>query len=271
MTKRRIPLQNLHIATPCTADWNKMVGNEAVRFCGECKLNVYNLSSLNQAQAEDLIQKTEGKLCVRYFKRKDGTVIVQDCPVGVQAVKKWVARIATATVSAFLTFWGGLSISNYFNEPLPTLIDRDAISQAVNNPPVPPSNDLLNNASNYTSNEEPQAVMGGVIGSVVDNPLVETPPVVYPRRSESLLRSHAINQVTPEYPSIAKQAHVYGDVEVEVVVGEDGNVISSRALSGHLLLQAATLKAAKQWQFKPILLKGAPIKVQGILTFRFSL
>ncbi len=96
--KRVLPLlDNVRIAAPCAKDWNEMQGDEHVRFCGACEKNVYNLSSLSREQAEALLQEKEGKLCVTYFQRTDGTVLTADCPVG---VKKRRVRNAAAGVIA---------------------------------------------------------------------------------------------------------------------------------------------------------------------------
>lgn len=102
------PLNNIKIASPCSADWNRMYGDEKVRFCGDCKLNVYNLSGMSNKDAQDLVQRTEGRLCVRYFQRADGSVITQDCPVGWRAVKKRVSNLAAAACTLILGIFGGL-------------------------------------------------------------------------------------------------------------------------------------------------------------------
>jgi uncharacterized surface anchored protein len=73
-----------------------MGGDERVRFCDHCQLNVYNLSSLNKAAAEALLVSTEGRLCARLYRRSDGTVLTSDCPVGVRALRRKIARTAAA-------------------------------------------------------------------------------------------------------------------------------------------------------------------------------
>ena len=76
-----------------------------MRFCGECKLNVYNLSAMGRDEAEQLVRNTEKRLCVRFYQRDDGTVLTQDCPVGLRAiVRRARARVAAAAglVFAFL-------------------------------------------------------------------------------------------------------------------------------------------------------------------------
>jgi hypothetical protein len=61
-----------------------MDGDDRVRFCDECELNVYNLVSMTEAEALELIAESEGRPCVRMYQREDGTVITRDCPVGME-------------------------------------------------------------------------------------------------------------------------------------------------------------------------------------------
>src|SRR5947209_1210082 len=103
MTKPNTLLDRLYVANPCSADWNQMVGNDQVRFCNQCNLNVYNISAMTQQQAEALILKTGGKSCVKLYRRADGTILTEDCPVGLRAVRKRVSRIASATCTAVLS------------------------------------------------------------------------------------------------------------------------------------------------------------------------
>jgi hypothetical protein len=104
------PLDNVRVAAPCSSDWNQMVGDERVRFCKQCSLNVYNLSSMSRREAEGLIARTEGRLCVRYYRRRDGTVLTKNCPVGLSAIKRRISRTASAMLSAVLGFFAGLGI-----------------------------------------------------------------------------------------------------------------------------------------------------------------
>src|SRR5215467_14976203 len=96
-------LDNIRVASPCPASWEKMTGDDRVRFCQECKLNVYNLSEMTRLEAEKLIANREGRLCVRFYRRADGTILTRDCPRGLQALTARVSRIAGAVVSAMMT------------------------------------------------------------------------------------------------------------------------------------------------------------------------
>lgn len=104
------------IATPCTADWNAMTGDERVRRCGQCRKNVYNLTALTAAEAGALVFKHNGKLCLRYYQRHDGTILLADCTVGVSRGNRhrWVAAGAAALVAGGL---GAAAVRYELREP----------------------------------------------------------------------------------------------------------------------------------------------------------
>jgi hypothetical protein len=116
MSKFTNPLENIKIASPCKADWNGMIGDERKRFCGECQLNVYNLSGMSKTEAENLLIQSEGRLCVRFYKRSDGTILTTDCPVGWQAIKQRVSKTAAAFASLVFGVLSGLGVNAYFNQ-----------------------------------------------------------------------------------------------------------------------------------------------------------
>src|SRR5690348_16877594 len=101
-------LENIRVAAPCPANWDNMYGNDRVRFCGECQLNVYNLSEMSRAEAEQLIGQAEGRLCVRYYRRRDGSIITQNCPVGLRALKRRLSRVGAALATSVLSFVAGI-------------------------------------------------------------------------------------------------------------------------------------------------------------------
>ncbi len=88
---------HLRIATPCKAPWENMDGDERVRFCRECNRNVYNLSAMTDAEARRVVSEREGRLCVRFYQRRDGTVLTSDCPV---AQKRSFLRTGAGTALA---------------------------------------------------------------------------------------------------------------------------------------------------------------------------
>lgn len=102
------PLDRIRVASPCKAGWDQMYGDERRRFCSECKMNVYNLSEMTRDEAENFLMRSEGRLCVRFYRRRDGTVLTQDCPVGWKAVKSRMSRTAVAFSSLVATFLAGI-------------------------------------------------------------------------------------------------------------------------------------------------------------------
>jgi len=91
------------------------------------------------------------------------------------------------------------------------------------------------------------------------------------RLSTGVLSGSATKKAQPNYPTEAKAARAEGPVQVEITVSESGKVIEAKAISGHEMLRDAAVQAAKQWEFKPAEVSGAPVKMQGILVFDFAL
>lgn len=87
--------------------------------------------------------------------------------------------------------------------------------------------------------------------------------------SGGVLNSKALSLPKPAYPPLAKAAKASGSVIVQVLVDEQGNVVSARAVSGHPLLQTAAVAAARQAKFAPTKLSGSPVKVSGIIKYDF--
>ncbi len=110
MTRNKFELDRIAVASPCSVAWDEMEGDDRVRFCDRCSLNVYNISAMTKAEAESVITNTEGRVCARFYRRADGTILTQDCPVGLRAVRKRVSRAAAAAFSALVSLFGGQSL-----------------------------------------------------------------------------------------------------------------------------------------------------------------
>lgn len=96
-------LPQLRVASPCTADWEKMTGDERVRYCDQCKLNVYNFSAMSAAEIEGLLRKSTGRVCGRLYQRADGTVLTKDCLVGFRTRVLQISRVAGAALAAMIS------------------------------------------------------------------------------------------------------------------------------------------------------------------------
>src|SRR4051812_12524518 len=126
-------LNDLRIASPCPASWHSMCGDDRVRFCDSCSKSDYNLSDLTATEATALIGESEGGICLRLYRRADGTVLTADCPVGLRhALRRRLLRLATVGVVIFATLRSGLWL--YARG-----VDRPALPPVPTGPGMPPS------------------------------------------------------------------------------------------------------------------------------------
>ena len=131
------------------------------------------------------------------------------------------------------------------------------------------------------SNAQAPMPSGPGAGNVVSAPARvqiadEPPPPEAPRPtpprapiSGGVLNGKAISLPKPQYPPIARAAHASGTVVVQVLIDENGSVVSAHAVSGHPLLQGAAVGAARQARFSPTKLSGQPVKVTGVIQYNF--
>lgn len=93
----------IHVASPCSEKWESMTGDERVRHCAKCRLDVFNLAQLSEAEARALLEGKTGRVCGRIFQRRDGTVLTKDCPVGLARARRQVALVVAAVLTPVLT------------------------------------------------------------------------------------------------------------------------------------------------------------------------
>jgi hypothetical protein len=108
-----VTLESVRIAAPCRASWERMVGDERVRFCAECQKNVYNLSAISRKEAEALVREREGRLCARFYRRADGTIMTRNCPVGLRLLRRRMATMLTSVFGAVLTLIAGRVLAEW--------------------------------------------------------------------------------------------------------------------------------------------------------------
>ena len=130
--KRRLPVleDDLRIATECAADWNLMRGDDRVRRCGDCNQNVYNFSAMTRAEAEAVIVEHEGRMCSRFYRRVDGTILLRDCQITPRRAG-WFAAGAAAAAVAGAGLWFGRSVP----EPEPRDDSHLALPPSLRTPP----------------------------------------------------------------------------------------------------------------------------------------
>src|SRR5690349_21196269 len=115
MKKLTSPIDDIRIASPCSANWDEMYGDQRKRFCQSCNLNVYNLSEMTRAEAESFLVRAEGRTCIKFYRRRDGTVLTSDCPVGVGRIMKRRSRLAAAFMALVGSFSSGMTAFSAYN------------------------------------------------------------------------------------------------------------------------------------------------------------
>ena len=103
MPKRASLLEQINIPSPCSADWDSMVGNEQVRFCQHCSLSVHDLTKITRKEITRLVASSKGKLCVRYYRRPDGLVQTAASAQPLTQIKRRLSRLAAGVFTASLS------------------------------------------------------------------------------------------------------------------------------------------------------------------------
>jgi periplasmic protein TonB len=120
----------------------------------------------------------------------------------------------------------------------------------------------------------PGGQMGGVIGGIISSTPVAVPKVATPQRvrvSAGVTNGLLIRKVSPNYPPLARQARIQGQVVLRAQISKDGSIEGLTLVSGHPMLVQSALDAVKQWKYKPYLLNGEPVEVDTEVLVNFTL
>lgn len=112
--RRVLPLLDVVIASPCPAKWEEMEGDGDMRFCASCAKHVFNLTMMSHEEAEATVRSAtdQGGACLRLYRRIDGTVLTQDCPVALRQRRFWRRSAGVAAAGLLLAALGALGYSN---------------------------------------------------------------------------------------------------------------------------------------------------------------
>lgn len=91
---------------PCTQSWDSMVGNDQFRFCEHCNLSVHNLAEMTRKDVERLVAKSQGRLCVRYQRRPDGSLRTLPAAQKLHRITRRASQVAAGAFSASIAFTG---------------------------------------------------------------------------------------------------------------------------------------------------------------------
>jgi protein TonB len=158
------------------------------------------------------------------------------------------------------------------------LVPKEISAKASDIPPV--RKGVVTTLGSGNSNAIAPMAPGNGTGSIVSNApakvdVRDEPPPPPPKPtphapiSGGVLNGKAVHLVQPPYPPIARSAHASGQVVVQVLIDENGNVVAAHATSGHPLLQASAVNAARSSKFTPTKLSGQPVKVNGVIIYNF--
>lgn len=145
-------LDIVRIASPCSVSWEGMTGDERTRHCSECNHSVYNLSAMSRAEAETFLENAEGRVCLRLYRRADGSVLTRDCPIGAQSERRRIYRRVSRAAATGLALISGVvaltsarlgpgsdSRKDSIESVTPEDSDRDQrVGWTMGTPPPPP-------------------------------------------------------------------------------------------------------------------------------------
>jgi carboxypeptidase family protein len=97
------PLKRLRVAAPCSVTWESMHGDDRIRHCTLCDLNVYNFAEMTRDEVRELLARSEGRICGRLYRRTDGTLMTSDCPSRFRAVGRRMTRLAASVMATVLS------------------------------------------------------------------------------------------------------------------------------------------------------------------------
>jgi len=97
---------------------------------------------------------------------------------------------------------------------------------------------------------------------------IQTKPM---RVSVGVTEGMLVHRVTPVYPTLARNAHIQGAVQLHAIIGRDGTIQNLQAISGPPLLIPAALDAVQRWRYRPYLLNNEPVEVETQITVNFTL
>ncbi|HXW89845.1 MAG TPA: energy transducer TonB [Terriglobales bacterium] len=125
----------------------------------------------------------------------------------------------------------------------------------------------------------PGGQLGGVIGGIISktSSLAAIPKLAVPaapkriRISQGVTKGLLIQKIEPEYPMLALQAHIQGQVVLRAIISKDGEIKELELVSGHPLLAPAAVEAVSHWRYRPFLLNGLPVEVETNVTVTFQL
>ena len=134
---------------------------------------------------------------------------------------------------------------------------------------TPPSTGVAGGVVGGVPGGQAGGVLGGIINSSAPPPKVAAPQKL--RVSEGVAAGNLLRKIEPQYPQMAKIAHIQGDVILAATISKGGTIENLHQVSGHPILVQAAMEAVKQWRYKPYLLNGEPVEVETTIKVTFRM
>lgn len=150
-------------------------------------------------------------------------------------------------------------------QPAPSQTSTQSLPPASNMSSQPTNSAELRTVSMNPSTDGP------VVQLDSEPPPSPSPSPILKSVSGGVLNGMALSLPAPAYPDTAKRMRVAGTVSVDVMIDEDGKVISAEASGGPVTLREAAVQAARRARFSPTKLSGQPVKVSGVINYKFAL
>ncbi len=165
--------------------------------------------------------------------------------------------------------------SNLFNGQLITPTAIPTKIRMIHEEEAPPANEgVQGGVVGGIPGGQLGGVMGGVLGGIISS---NHPPAVQPaqpkrvRISQGVSEGMLLNSARPDYPVVAKVAHVEGTVVLDAIISREGTIENLRLVSGNPILAGPAIDAVKQWRYKPYRLNGEPVEIETRITVIFQL
>jgi periplasmic protein TonB len=141
-------------------------------------------------------------------------------------------------------------------------------------PPLPAMGGVVGGVPGGIPGGQLAGVIGGIVSQTSSLAAVPKLALAQPKRvriSQGVTKGLLIQKIEPKYPSLALQAHIWGQVVLRAIIGKDGDIKELVLVSGHPLLAPAAIEAVRQWHYRAYLLNGEPVEVETIVTVNFQI
>jgi hypothetical protein len=257
--QRSLPLLDLaYVASPCSADWNQMRGNERTRFCEDCGKNVYNLSAMSFDDAETFLRSLTGETCVRIHRRNDGTVLTQDCPVGVRRKRR--KRAMAALVGSGMAVAGLATARDDFKDGMNLSERGGSVPEASikMNAPIPRRS--MEGMGSWSGPELPLEEHKDDAAATAEEPL----PVI-PWRPEMGRPTLVAGPSAPANPK-----GVEGMLIARCTITKNGTLRDCDIIAGPPSMKQAMLDMLSRQRYTPVFHQGKPVDVRYVVKFKLE-